>query len=510
MSMNTTNDGAAASFKPMDEMQPGGAAGRVALDLVIEGGWVVDGSGEPRFRADIGVLGGRIAAIGDLHQHIATRRIDARNKLVAPGFIDVHGHDDLMFIQKPGLPWKTSQGVTTVVVGNCGVSASPAPLPHNTAASLALLGDIPLYADMERYLATLESLQPLINVAALVGHANLRLAIMQDPTAEPTPQELQAMQGLLRQSLAAGAVGFSTGLAYEPGCYASQAELEALARVTKEFEALHTSHIRNEGDEVEQAVEEVLSVSRHSGCAMVISHHKCMMNANWGKSARTIANIDATRAQGTQVAMDIYPYSGSSTILIPERAHRINRIKITWSTPHPECNGMYLADIAEQWNCDKEEAARRLLPAGAIYFAMDEQEVQRIFQHPCCMVGSDGLPNDANPHPRLWGTFTRILGRYAREERLVSIEQAVRKITSLPASVYGLAERGQIRLGYWADLVVFDPETVIDRATWDEPTLPSEGIELVAVNGQIVFPSSDAAPTPGIRPGQVLRRQLPA
>ena len=146
MSVNTTNDGAAASFKPMDEMQPGGAAGRVALDLVIEGGWVVDGSGEPRFRADIGVLGGRITAIGDLHQHIATRRIDARNKLVAPGFIDVHGHDDLMFIQKPGLPWKTSQGVTTVVVGNCGVSASPAPLPHNTAASLALLGDIPLYA----------------------------------------------------------------------------------------------------------------------------------------------------------------------------------------------------------------------------------------------------------------------------------------------------------------------------------------------------------------------------
>ena len=510
MSVNTTNNGATALCKTADEMQPGSAAFGAALDLVIEGGWVVDGSGEPRFRADIGVLNGRIVAIGELQQHAATQRIDARNKLVAPGFIDVHGHDDLMFIQKPALPWKTSQGVTTVVVGNCGVSASPAPLPHNTAASLALLGDIPLYADMARYLATLDSLQPLINVAALVGHANLRLAIMQDPTAEPTPQELQAMQELLRQSLAAGAVGFSTGLAYEPGCYASQAELEALARVAKEFEALHTSHIRNEGDEVEQAVEEVLSVSRHSGCAMVISHHKCMMNANWGKSARTIANIDATRAQGTQVAMDIYPYSGSSTILIPERAHLIERIKITWSTPHPECNGMYLADIAAQWNCDKQEAAQRLLPAGAIYFAMDEQEVQRIFQHPCCMVGSDGLPNDANPHPRLWGTFTRILGRYVREKGLVSIEQAVRKITSLPAAVYGLAERGQIRLGYWADLVVFDPDTVIDRATWDEPTLPSEGIALVAVNGQIVFPPSGTAEAPSRRPGQVLRRQPPA
>lgn len=510
MNVNIANNETTAPGKLTDAAQPVGAPNGAKLDLIIEGGWVVDGSGEQRYRADVGVLDGRIAAIGELHQHTAVRRIDARNKLVAPGFIDVHGHDDLMFIQKPGLPWKTSQGVTTVVVGNCGVSASPAPLPHNTAASLALLGDIPLYADMERYLATLESLQPQINVAALVGHANLRLAIMQDPAAEPAPQELQAMQALLRQSLAAGAVGFSTGLAYEPGCYASQAELEALARVAKEFEALHTSHIRNEGNEVEQAVEEVLSVSRNSGCAMVISHHKCMMNANWGKSERTIANIDAARAQGSQVAMDIYPYSGSSTILIPERAYLIERIKITWSTPHPECNGMYLADIAVQWDCDKEEAARRLLPAGAIYFAMDEQEVQRIFQHPCCMVGSDGLPNDSNPHPRLWGTFTRILGRYVREDRLLSVEQAVRKITSLPASVYGLVERGQIRPGYWADLVVFDPDTIIDRATWDEPTLPSEGIEMVAVNGQIVFPPPGPAQTPSTRPGQVLRRQPPA
>ena len=499
MSVNTANQ---APGTQAFASAPGQDAAGI-LDLKICGGCVVDGTGNERYRADIGVFGGRIVAIGDLSEQPARQTIDASGKLVAPGFIDVHGHDDLMFIQKPDLPWKTSQGVTTVVVGNCGVSASPAPLANNTAASLALLGDIPLYADMERYLATLESLQPLINVAALVGHANLRLAVMPDPNADPTEQELQAMQALLRQSLAAGAVGFSTGLAYEPGCYAEQAELQALARVAKEFEALHTSHIRNEGDQVEEAVEEVLSVSRQTGCAMVISHHKCMMNANWGKSTRTIANIDATRAQGTQVAMDIYPYSGSSTILIPERAHLIQEIKITWSTPHPECNGMYLADVAAQWGCDKQEAAQRLLPAGAIYFAMDEQEVQRVFQHPCCMVGSDGLPNDSNPHPRLWGTFTRILGRYVREAQLMSVEQAVRKITSLPASVYGLAERGKIQLGYWADLVMFDPDTVIDHATWDEPTLPSEGIELVAVNGQIVFPATAAAS----RPGQVLRRQ---
>lgn len=472
------------------------------LDLKIEGSSVIDGSGGPRFTADIGVRAGRIVAIGDLHHTPARHCIDARSKVVAPGFIDVHGHDDLMFIQKPGLPWKTSQGVTTVVVGNCGVSASPAPLGDNTAASLALLGDTPLYPDMATYLAALDSLHPQINVAALVGHANLRLAAMQDPKAAPSARELQTMQQLLRESLIAGAVGFSTGLAYEPGCYASSAELEALAQVVKEYEALHTSHIRNEGDQVEEAVEEVLNASRITGCTSVISHHKCMMNANWGKSERTLANIDATRAAGAPVALDIYPYAGSSTILIPERAHLINDIKITWSAPHPECNGRYLADIAKDWDCDKEEAAHRLLPAGAIYFAMDEQEVQRIFQHPCCMVGSDGLPNDSNPHPRLWGTFTRILGRYVREAQLVSLEEAVRKITSLPARTYGLQERGLLRVGHWADLVVFDPDTVIDRATWDDPTRASEGIAFVAVNGQIVFPETSEP----IRPGQVLRR----
>lgn len=470
------------------------------LEIKITNGWVVDGSGQERFQADVGVRAGRIIAIGNLQDQAATLVVDATGKVVAPGFIDVHGHDDLMFIQKPDLHWKTSQGVTTVVVGNCGVSGSPAPLPHNTAASLALLGDVPLYVDMATYLTALEGMQPKINVAALVGHANLRMAVMQNPKATPTPIELAAMEDLLRQSLAAGAVGFSTGLAYEPGNSATQTELEALASVAKEFDALHTSHIRNEGDQVEEAVDEVLSVSRNTGCAMVISHHKCMMNANWGKSESTLRNIDTTRLQGVDVAMDIYPYSGSSTILIPERAHLIQDIKITWSTPHPECNGIYLADIAEKWGCDKEEAARKLLPAGAIYFAMDEQEVKRVFSHPCCMVGSDGLPNDSNPHPRLWGTFTRVLGRYVREDKVVSLEQAIQKITSLPAKVYGLQQRGALKPGYWADIVVFDPETVIDLATWDAPTLPSEGIEFVAVNGQAVFPYTQA------RPGHVLRK----
>ncbi|WP_371321242.1 N-acyl-D-amino-acid deacylase family protein [Achromobacter seleniivolatilans] len=472
------------------------------LDLIIEGGWVIDGLGGARRRADVGVAGDRVAAIGDLADAEAVRRVDARGKIVAPGFIDVHGHDDLMFVEKPGLEWKTSQGITTVVVGNCGVSGAPAPLPGNTAAALALLGETPLFADMQAYFDELRAQQPMINVAALVGHANLRLAVMADPTLTPTADEQQAMQRMLADALEAGAVGFSTGLAYQPGGAAQQAELEGLAQVAAAHGALHTSHIRNEGDEVEAAVDEVLSVGRNSGCATVLSHHKCMMPRNWGKSRATLANIDRARAQGVEVALDIYPYPGSSTILIPERAEIIDDIRITWSTPHPECSGEYLSDIAARWGCDKTTAAQRLCPAGAIYFAMDEAEVRRIFQHECCMVGSDGLPNDAHPHPRLWGSFTRVLGRYVREAELLTLEAAVAKMTSLPARVFGLAGRGQLSVGAWADIVVFDADTVADRATWEAPTLASTGIEQVLVNGRQVFPPQ----ADGGRPGQILHR----
>ena len=472
------------------------------LDLKITGGWVIDGSGAARRRADLGIVGERIAAVGDLAGRPARRELDARGKIVAPGFIDVHGHDDLMFVERPGLPWKISQGITTVVVGNCGVSGAPAPRPGNTAAALALLGETPLFADMASYFETLRAQQPMINVAALVGHANLRLAAMADPSGTPTAQEQAAMEAMLAQALEAGAVGFSTGLAYEPGGAARPAELEGLARVAARHGCLHTSHIRNEGDEVESAVDEVLQVGRATQCATVLSHHKCMLARNWGRSRATLANIDRARADGVAVALDIYPYPGSSTILIPERADLVDDIRITWSTPHPECSGEYLSDIAARWGCDKTEAARRLSPAGAIYFAMDEAEVRQIFRHECCMVGSDGLPNDAHPHPRLWGSFTRVLGRYVREAQIVSLEQAVAKMTALPARVFGLAGRGLLQAGAWADVVVFDADRVIDRATWDAPTQASDGIEAVLVNGVQVHPG----PPQGRRPGHILRR----
>ncbi|MGE8602709.1 N-acyl-D-amino-acid deacylase family protein [Bordetella trematum] len=469
-------------------------------DLIFRNAELIDGSGGERRRADLAVQGDRIVAIGELGGLRARQEIDARGRVLAPGFIDVHGHDDLMFVERPDLRWKTSQGITTVIVGNCGVSGAPAPRPGNTAAALALLGETPLFAGMAPFLAELERRRPMINVAALVGHANLRLACMDDPLAAPTAQEQAAMENLLEESLRAGAVGFSTGLAYEPGGRAGLAELQGLARVAARHRALHTSHIRNEGDAVEQAVREVLEIGRASGCATVLSHHKCMMPANWGKSRNTLADIDRARADGLEVGLDMYPYPGSSTILIPERAELIERIRVTWSQPHPECSGRDLDDIAREWGCDKTTAARRLLPAGAIYFAMDEAEVQRIFQHPGCMVGSDGLPNDAHPHPRLWGSFTRVLGRFVREAGLMTLEAAIARMTSLPARVYGLQDRGRLGVGAHADLVLFDPASVVDQATWEQPTLPSIGIEGVWVNGASVFPDAAAA-----RPGRVLR-----
>lgn len=475
------------------------------LDILIRNGSIIDGSGLARWQGDVGIRDGKIAAMGPSlsSRFHAASLIDATDRIVSPGFIDTHGHDDLMFVERPDMLWKTSQGVTSVVVGNCGISAAPRPLPGNTAEALALLGDSPLFPSFQAYFDQVARLQPMINVAVLVGHANLRLSAMRDPHAPiPTQEEQHHMEALLADALKDGAIGMSTGLAYAPGSVAQTDELLGLAAVLAEHGAVHTSHIRNEGDDVEAAVEEVLHIGRRARCSTVLSHHKCLMPGNWGRSARTLKNIDDSRRAGLSVALDVYPYNASSTILIPERAEKIDDIKITWSTPHPDQAGAYLSDIARHWQCSKAEAAQRLSPAGAIYFAMDEAEVQRILAHPCCMVGSDGLPNDANPHPRLWGSFTRILGRYVRECRLLTLEAAIAKMTSLPARTFGLTGRGILAPGAQADIVVFDADTVADRANWEEPTLKSVGIEHVFINGMPAYPS-----TPAARPGHILKPQ---
>ena len=454
----------------------------------------------------MGVADGRIAALGDLSGYIADRRLDAAGRIVAPGFIDVHGHDDLMFVEKPDLAWKTSQGITSVVVGNCGISGAPAPLPGNHAAALALLGESPLYADMDAYFATLQAQRPMINVAALVGHANLRLAAMRDPSAQPTADEQRAMGACWtprwRPARSASAPGWPTSRA----AWRGRPSWRDWPAWRPRARALHTSHIRNEGDTVEESVDEVLSIGRQSGCATVLSHHKCMMPRNWGKSRATLANIDRARAEGRG--------RGAGHLSLSRQLHHPDPGARRADRRHPR----HLVDAASRvrgplpgrhrrrLGCDRTEAARRLCPAGAIYFAMDENEVRRIFQHDCCMVGSDGLPNDAHPHPRLWGSFTRVLGRYVREAELLTLEAAVAKMSALPARVFGLAGRGRIAVGAWADIVVFDADTVADLATWEAPTLPSAGVERVLVNGVQVHPPLPDTP----RPGQILRRSVAA
>jgi len=474
-------------------------------DLLIRAGTVVDGSGRPAYRADVALTGDRIAAIGDLAHVRAEEVVDAAGHVVAPGFIDIHTHDDRALLDDRGMAAKASQGVTTVVTVNCGISLAPVAAPAVLPSTFELLGDVdgfryPAFGD---YLGALERQPPAVNAACLVGHSTLRLAAVADLGRAATEAEIARMQALLDDALGAGAAGLSSGLYYPVARAAPTAEVVALGRVLQSHGALYATHMRDEGDGVEDAIEETLQIGREAGVPVLISHHKVIGPRNFGRSVSTLRRIeDAMRTQ--QVALDVYPYVAGSTVLVPERCDGGMRVMLTWSRPHPQFAGRMIEDIAAEWGCSGREAATRLLPAGAIYFMLDEADVRRILSFPHTMIGSDGLPHDRHPHPRLWGAFPRVLGHYARELGLLTLEDAVRRMTSLPASRLGLAGRGTLRPDAHADLVVFDPATVIDRATFERPTLPAAGIVLTCVNGSIVW--RDGAST-GARPGRVLRRR---
>ena len=480
------------------------AAGPLArCDLVLRGGMVLDGTGSPPVRADVGVSGDRIAAVGDLHATRAEQSIDVAGRVVAPGFIDIHTHDDRALLSAPEMLAKVSQGVTTVVTGNCGVSLAPLAFDGDMPSTFDLLGDKEWFRfpDIADYFAELERRPPAVNAVCLVGHSTLRLGAMDDLDRPATDAEVAAMQQRLAHALDAGAAGFSTGLYYPTGRAAPTGEVVALAKVMSGSAGIYATHMRDEADGVEASIEETLQVGREADVPVLISHHKVIGPKNFGRSVRTLARIErALREQ--KVALDVYPYVAGSTVLDPKRCDGRMRVLVTWSKPHPDQAGRDVAEIARDWGCAPVEAAERLLPAGAIYFMLDEADVRRILAYPHTMIGSDGLPHDVHPHPRLWGTFPRVLGRYARELGLMTIEEAVKRMTLLPARTLGLAGRGAIQAEAFADLVVLDPARVIDRATFEQPTTPSEGIELVMVNGRIVWQDGRAA---NDRPGRVLR-----
>jgi N-acyl-D-amino-acid deacylase len=473
-------------------------------DLVLTGGRLVDGTGAPGRLADVALRGDRIAAVGAAGSLNGRERIDATGKTIAPGFIDVHTHDDNALLRIPDMTMKVSQGVTTVVVGNCGVSLAPLSLEQAPPPPLDLLGDKGEYrfATFGDYMKALDDQPAATNAACLVGHTTLRVGAMDRLDRAATKDEIKAMSARLDEALSAGAVGMSTGLYYPPAQHAPTSEVIELAHVVRAHNAIHTTHMRDENDRVMDSLEETFRIGREAKVPVVISHHKVTGKQNFGRTKETLAAIDAAR-KSQPISIDVYPYIASSTILKVEWIAVARRVLITWSKTMPEAGGRDLADIARDMGVEPQEAARRLLPAGAIYFTMDEDDVQRVLSWPEAMIGSDGLPHDVHPHPRLWGTFPRVLGHYSRDLKLFSLEEAVRRMTSLTAERFGLKDRGVVREGAWADLVLFDADRVIDRATFEHPKSPAAGIDLVLVNGEPVWRNGAVT---GKRPGRALRR----
>jgi N-acyl-D-amino-acid deacylase len=473
-------------------------------DLLIQRALLFDGAGASPVVGDLAVTGDSIAVIGDLRNWSARETIDAQGLALAPGFIDVHTHDDRALLIGD-MANKTSQGVTSVVAGNCGISLAPLTLRAAPPPPLDLIGakaDFK-YARFGDYMAALDSHPPAVNAACLVGHSTLRVDAMERLDRPATADEIATMRATLQEALDAGAIGLSTGLDYQPAAAAPTEEVQALAELLKAAGAIHTTHMRSEGNHVIEAMDEAFAIGKSADVPVVISHFKVHGKANFGRSAETLAKFDAQRMR-QPLALDAYPYSASSTVLKSQEIGEAPKVMITWSTPHPEMTGRMLDDVAAGWGCSLEDAAKTLQPAGAVYFAMDEADVQRILSYPHTMIGSDGLPHDAHPHPRLWGSFPRVLGHYARELGLFPMEEAIRRMTSLPAERFGLTGRGRLKQSYAADLALFDPKTVKDRATFENPKQVSAGIVAVWVNGKAVW--RDGAAT-AARPGRALRRQ---
>lgn len=475
-------------------------------DFIVAGATLIDGSGGPARQGDLAVLGERIVAVGNFAHPAGVAVIDGRGQVLAPGFIDSHTHDDGYLLAHPDMLPKVSQGITTVVTGNCGISL--APLERGAIPQpLDLLGPPELFrfGTFRAWMDALRATPAAVNVIPLVGHTTLRVAVMDDTSRAADDSERAAMRDLMQEALDAGAFGVSTGTFYPPASAAPTDEIIDVCRPLKDLRdagrrGLYATHLRDEADHIVPAMEEALLIGRELDCRVVFSHHKLAGERNHGRTRETLDLI--SRAAASQpVCLDCHPYPATSTMLRLDRARLASRTMITWSKGYPEATGRDFSEVMQELGLDDEAAVSRLAPAGAIYFLMDPADVNRIFTHPLTMVGSDGLPFDPHPHPRQWGTFTNVLRTMVREQQLLSLEAAIHKMTGLAADQYGVAERGLLREGYHADLVLFDPATVTDVATFSAPIQASQGIHAVWVNGKPVW---DGERTSAERPGQVL------
>ena len=499
------------------------------FDLLIRNGLVVDGTGAPGRAASVGVRNGRIVEVGALNGATAARTLDATGLVVAPGFIDVHTHVDEIATQ-PAIPHFVRMGVTTVIAGNCGGSA----------------------ADLGSALSEIETARPAINYATLVGHNTVRREVMGTANRQATPDELKKMEALVDRAMADGAVGFSTGLQYVPGTYAEPAEIVALARVSARHGGVYATHMRNEGTALEEAVGEAINVAEQAQCPLEISHLKVDAPSRWGASAKALAMIDAARARGLRVNADQYLYDAASSNLgirfpswVLEGGQEAINARLddpaTWEKVRAEMrelirergledydfariaeyrtdrslNGLTIpqaaqkvlgaADLATQ-----QEMMRRMLRAGGasmVYHFMSDDDLARILRHPMVSIASDSGLNtfgEGVPHPRGYGNAVRVLGKYVREQKIITLEEAVRKMTSLPADQFGFADRGRLAPDKAADIVIFDAATVADTATYSQPHQYATGIVHVLVNG---VPVVERGTQTGARPGRVLRHK---
>jgi N-acyl-D-amino-acid deacylase len=486
-----------------------------SFDVLIIGGRVASGDGSPCANADVGIRGDTVAAVGALRGASARLRIDAHDRVVAPGFLDIHSHARQGIFEHPAAENYIRQGVTTVIDGNDGDSP------------------VPLGPFLERLAKTPRTL----NLGLFAGQGSIRRAVAGLANRPATTEEILRMQALVRQAMRDGAFGLSTGLFYIPGSYTPTEEVVALARVAGELGGIHISHMRNEAGEVVRSVAETIRIGEEGRLPTQVTHHKIIGAANWGKSRETLALIDQARARGVDVTIDQYPYTASSTslaaALVPptvdparkgdmERAvaERIRnergggdpaRVVLSHCAFDPTLDGKTLAAVTAARGVPPtvENAARTALDlvargdCSAIFHAISEDDVERILVSPLTMIASDGeIPSDAGmPHPRSYGTFARVLGVYVREKKLLPLEEAIRKMTSFPAARLRLGDRGLLRPGMKADLVVFDPATVADRATYADPRRFATGFDDVLVNGRPVILNGALTAE---RPGRVL------
>ena len=532
------------------------------VDLLIRGGRVVDGTGNPWRYADVLVEGNRIVDVVAAGQYsgAAGDVVDASDHVVAPGFVDIHSHSDLALLAEPGADQKLRQGVTTEVVGNCGISVVPVTERfkgecQQYATPVLGFGDLEWeWSDVDGYLARVAAAGPAVNVATYVGLGSIRCAVSGFDPGTPSRQQRRDMVELAAAALHQGAVGLSSGLVYSPGSYSSLEEISELVEQAARVGALYSSHMRDQGDGFLESVAETLEVGRRTGAAVQIAHHKVVGSRNWGSVTQSLALLRQARADGIDAGSDVYPYLAGSTTMTallpawamaggltamlqrladPEQRARIkdnwvsglsrwdNRVaSIGWdniyisqvsTAGNQDLVGLSVAVAARSRAADPEDFLLDLLIAedgavGNIQVACSEQDLRLVMQEPTTCFGSDGLLSGGRPHPRLHGTFPRILGEYVRDNGILTMEDAVRKMTSQPARRLGLAGIGLVEPGFSADLVIFDPARVAGPATYDQPTQHPVGIRDVVVSGR--FAVRDGQPT-GIRAGRPLRRHQP-